>query len=439
MSKLEIRQAWVASSSGALEFRHTTAQLEFIVNGTCLTRNENIWSQSVQDGVTVPTYPLALWLLNSWWRLLYEPLPPKGLPAIDWRMAHEIGAANHGIVWPKIIFASDSQTIQIWASHFDPGPLQSVRYINGLPRGESISISEFKNSVFDFISVVDCKLGAVGISNSDLSELVKIIQEEQEDDHQSKYRRLEAIMGFDPDECPPDAMIYASELGCKIGLSTLDELAPLYGKRATAAPLREIEQFASSDGVIGQPTFTRLEYPPSPTGHRPAWQSAVNDARTIRAQIGNERCPINTHGLYELLGIASNDMDKWSPHVRRSVSVGIPLTSDKIKFVPRKSHPISKRFELSRYIGDINYVNMGNWFTTTDLRTHRQKYQRAFAAEFLCPIVGLTDYLNNDFSDEAIDEASEYFDVSQQTINSLLANNHLIEKPFTYDELPYRI
>lgn len=446
MSGLEIRQTWVGSDAGAPEFRHTTAQLECIVNGICLTRNENIWSRSVQDGVTVPTYPLALWFLNSWWRLLYEPLPPKpprglpGLPpAMDWRMAHEMGAANHGIVWPKIIFASDGQTIQIWASPFDPGPLQSVRYLHGLPQCESISIAEFKNAVFDFISVVDNRLGAVSIGGTALSELVRIIQAEQDDAYQSKYRRLEAMMGFDPDECPPDVMAYASELGSKVGLSTLDELAPLYGKMAAAEPLREIEQFAASDGVIGQATFTRLEYPASPTGHRPAWQSAVNDARALRTQIGNERGPIDTRRLYDLLGVASSDIAKWSPHARRSVSVGIPLASDKIKFIPRKSHPISKRFELSRYIADINYVNRGNWLTTTDLSTHRQKYQRAFAAEFLCPIAGLTDFMHDDVSDEAMDEASEYFDVSQQTIHSLLTNNHLVERPFIYDEFPYRI
>ena len=246
-------------------------------------------------------------------------------------------------------------------------------------------------------------------------------------------------MGFDPDECPLDAMIYASELESKVGLSTLGELAPLYGKRATTEPLREIEQFISSGGVVGQPTFNRVGRHVLPTCHRPAWQSAVNDARTIRSQIGNERGPIDTTRLYELLGIASKDIEKWAPHTRRSVSVGIPISSGKIKFVPRKSHPISKRFELSRYIGDINYVNRGNWYATTELSTHRQKYQRAFAAEFLCPISGLTEYLNNDFSDEAIDEASEYFDVSQQTINSLLANNHITEKPIIHDELPYRI
>lgn len=168
------------------------------------------------------------------------------------------------------------------------------------------------------------------------------------------------------------------------------------------------------------------------------WKVAVDNARELRGEIGNADDPIDTNTLFELLGVAFSDINKWDPMGRSSVSVGIPTDDKNIKFVPRKKHPISKRFELSRYVGDFIYTGSNQWLTNTDLGTSRQKYQRAFAAEFLCPINGLIEFLKNDFSDEAIEDAALHFCVSEKTISSLLANNHYIEYQ-SMNESPYYI
>ncbi|MDS4041931.1 MAG: hypothetical protein RKP20_12225 [Candidatus Competibacter sp.] len=435
MRMFEVRQSWISIEGGEPEFHHTMAQLEIFVNGCNLTRNENIWSQSVHDSVIVSTYPLALWILQSWWRLLYEPLPPHGTPVNDWRMAHELGAANYGFVWPKIIFVSDSKNIQIWAIPSDGGSQQSVRYLNGLNPPASISIPEFRDSILDFLSTTNNRLNSLRFPHSDLSELLKIILDEQRDEASSTYRKLEAVMGFDPDECPSSTMNYALQLRQNYGEETLMELAPVYGKAA----LKPIEQFISAEGVFGKPSFTIWHEAKQIKSVLAPWKMAVKDAQRIRKQVGNENGLIKTEVLFDLLGVASEDVRKWEPTNRASVSVGIPMNShQQIKFVPRKRHPISKRFELSRYIGDYLYAGKNLWLTNTDLGTARQRYQRAFAAEFLCPIDGLIEFLQNDFSDEAIDDAADYFDVSQQMITSLLANNHVIEK-IPQDEIPYEI
>ena len=117
---IDFHQSWSSVGSGAPEIAKTLAQLEIRVGDLNLTRNENIFSQSIQDYVVVSTYPLALWMLHNWWRLLYEPLPTWGKPDVSWRMAPELGAANQGFVWPKILFASDGKNIQVWSSPSDP-------------------------------------------------------------------------------------------------------------------------------------------------------------------------------------------------------------------------------------------------------------------------------------------------------------------------------
>jgi Zn-dependent peptidase ImmA (M78 family) len=63
------------------------------------------------------------------------------------------------------------------------------------------------------------------------------------------------------------------------------------------------------------------------------------------------------------------------------------------------------------------------WLPVTDTGTARQKTQRAFAIEFLCPFVALDEYLQRDFSEEAVEDAGEYFGVSDLAVRSHLANH----------------
>ena len=438
IKKIDFRQSWSSIGSGTHEIANTLAQLEIYVENYNLTRNENIFSQSIQNHVIVSSYPLALWMLQNWWRLLYEPLPASNKPDISWRMAHELGAANHGFVWPKILFASDSLNMQIWSSPSEVSCQQSVRYINGLNLPVSINISEFRQALFGFISTVENRLEALGSGSNNLSLLFSIVKEEEQIEDSRIYRKLEALMGFDPDECSPDVMEDAIKLYRKYGDGTLLELAPVYGKIGQEKPLKHIEKFIGAPGVYGKPRFYIEQKANNTCPNSAPWTVAVDNARELRSKIGNINNPISTDALFELLGIASSDIDKWEPMGRSSVSVGIPTDDQTIKFVPRKKHPISKRFELSRYVGDFIQTGENQWLTNTDLYTYRQRYQRAFAAEFLCPINGLVSFLASDFSNEAIEDAAEHFSVSEQTISSLLANNNYIERK-SINETPYHI
>ena len=86
------------------------------------------------------------------------------------------------------------------------------------------------------------------------------------------------------------------------------------------------------------------------------------------------------------------------------------------------------RFELSRILGDaiINPSSNEEWLVASDYNSTRQKSQRAFAAELLCPIGSLDTFLDGDYSAENQEEAARHYNVSLQTINSLLVNNRLI-------------
>ncbi|MCP4402968.1 MAG: hypothetical protein GY801_37400 [bacterium] len=147
-------------------------------------------------------------------------------------MAHELGAADRGFVWPQIIFASDCDMMQVWAGLLNDNDNQSVRYLNGLETPAFITLADFQRAAEDFINTVLSRLDAQGCPHTNLANLWQLILEDSSDRESAKYRCLEAKMGYDPDECPEELIDKALELEKKMGRahslnlprSTVDQL-----------------------------------------------------------------------------------------------------------------------------------------------------------------------------------------------------------------------
>ena len=249
MSLFKFTHEWASAGQDIPEIYYTMTNLALHVGDINLMQNEDVWAKTIRDAVLVSSYPLAMWLAASWWRLNFETLSAS--PSIDWRMAHEMGAANHGFVWPKVLFASDREFMQIWAAPSNANSQQSVRYLNGLDRAAFVKLTDFQRSVETFITSVLNRLDAVDCHNTDLWQLWQLIQEDRADLQRSNYRRLEAELGYDPDECSEIMMIKAQILEKQMGTETFSELAPIYGRVIGDSPLTAIEQIINSPGLIG--------------------------------------------------------------------------------------------------------------------------------------------------------------------------------------------
>lgn len=429
MAKFELHHEWIdAQYDDISEFSQTMVALRIRSDSVNLTEHKSVFSKELQEEVIVSAYPLATWLAHSWWRLLYEPLPLK-FPSADWRMTHEMGAINHGFVWPRIALISDSEYIHIFAKSNNVDK-HSVCYVNGLDSPSSISIDDFKVRLSSFINGVVGRLDNKSIKSSDLHLLWEAVQEEQNDAQSHSYRKLEAQMGYDPDDCPEALMDKVLALQSQMGESTLSELIPTYGEKSVSKDsIQYLNGLIEIEGIEGKPDLPKLESNQNNSSVMP-WQRAIKAARELRKALDNVDEKIEYGALFELLGIAKTESKNWqASQNKRNFSLAIPVEQQKLKFLPRKSHPLTKRFELARFLGDYiySYTNAGShWLTNTDLSTARQKYQRAFAAEFLCPIESLKSILQDNFSDSAIEEAASYFEVSEKTVTALLQNNHVI-------------
>lgn len=423
MSELRFDVDWLSTSDTDRVLRDTSARLTIQVQDACLTRNLDTWSRTVRDSVLVSAYPLAMWLATFWWRLNFEPLPAIGSqPDLDWRIAHELAAANHGYVWPSVVLASDGESVTFWAQQTD-SPQQSVNYLCNLNVPQTVALTEFQQRATDFIESVIRRAAAMGHAQTDLSGLWSLIREDMNDPRQKTLRMLEARMGFEPEECPDGRLKQAMDLQSVAGTGAMAELAPVFGKGSGTAGMIQLDQLRVATGLRGVPQISR--YPALTTQDGTAsWQQGVKAARQLRAELGHAQAPITNQQLLDLLGLTPRQIESWQPTGKPAVGVVKPLDKGQVAYLPRKRHPLSKRFEWARLVGaHLLAEQPDHWQVESDLSTATQKRQRAFAAEFLCPIEALAGFLEGDFSESAIEDAAERFAVSETTVTSLLANN----------------
>ncbi|MCX2865168.1 hypothetical protein OOZ63_25390 [Paucibacter sp. PLA-PC-4] len=283
------------------------------------------------------------------------------------------------------------------------------------------------------------RLDARELAGTDLAHLWAILQEDLADPEAARRRKLEAELGFDPEECQAEMLNAALQWKEQIGDLALSELAPAVSSSGHSADLATLGELADADGIIGSPTIR-----PDDINHLKQgapWERAVHDARALRRRIGNVANPMPSRELHELLGLSSDGLGNWSPPVGRSpAAVAIPTHRDHLKFVPRKRNVVGQRFELARFLGEYLRPSdeVERWLASTDLSTSRQKYQRAFAAELLCPLDSLLSFLDGDLSSYAIEEAAANFDVSEQVVTNLLLNNGVIHHHWA-QHLPYQM
>lgn len=98
--------------------------------------------------------------------------------------------------------------------------------------------------------------------------------------------------------------------------------------------------------------------------------------------------------------------------------------SGKMGCVVLRSQWETGRLELARLLGDrLTNGLKERLLPATRTYTYRQKLQRAFAAELLCPFAMLEEKLAGDYSSEAREDAAHDFMVSERTVTTLLVNH----------------
>ncbi len=413
----------------------TTTNLKIMLEGICVTRNADTWSETTSDGVLVSAHPLAAWLASSWWRLHHEVVPclQEATPPVDWRLRHEMAAANHGYVWPLLMFTTDRRVMNVQAKPFPANTERSFRYLTGLPAPAAIPVPAFTEACRNFIEAVLARLDAAGHTDSDLKHHWETIVAELKDPLETRKRRVEAQFGFDPEECPPKLLSELMDVEADKGEDVIAELAAVRSLRngGGALPIRELFELP---GVVLEPELPEL---PAPSPELSPSLRARLDAAALRRVVGAGDGHLKDSVLVEMLGVDARTLDGAHVNDRRPAAIAGRIDENRVRFVARKRHPSARRFELARLIGgclDTIFRDGNQWLASTDAATARQKYQRAFAAEFLCPFDSLAAFMDGDHSEAAIEDAAVEFGVGERTVSAQLATVPIPDPPiFDYD------
>lgn len=403
----------------------TSANIELHISGNNATENINRDSKTIKKRVYVSLYPFALWLARSWWRLLYEnSTPDKESPAYAfWRMAHDLTSAGEGFAWPDLEFFSDGHSMQVrnYQTNYRVAP---INYIH--PFTAAIPLPDFVQTSRRLIEVVIDRLHEFHLPNTELHATWKAVLQEYENDRAKEERIWEARLGLDPGAADSQCIQAIIDKSHQVGSDSLSEVIAGIGATNSATlalALRQVEQ-RLENGVVGSFQLSRL----GSIRHdaiRP-WDIGYALASAVRSECNFTNDTISNTDLASLLGL--DEASFFAASESRDMSLASFAADNSAKFSFQRGASAARRFSAARIIADRLQSTDGNmWLSATHSSTFRQKVQRAFAGELLCPVESLKNFIGRDkITVELLDEAAEYFHVNTLVPVLQLHNKHLL-------------
>ena len=431
---------WENPIHGSPEVAATAAEISVMCGHRNATMAYDKWARSTREEVFLSAYPLALWLAESWWRLQWEPAPiPPLHRTTSWRMAHEMPAAGHGFLWPSLTFFSDGDFVEIICSPSEIDSQEPLRYLSNF--NVSVPLDTFEGVLSNFIDTVLARLYSMRESNSDLKNLWQWVLEERADTYLSFRRQLEARLGYDMEEAPEGLLNDIHKMAANAGNGAIAEIASGVADGDPVSTFATVQELAKTQGVQGKievPKNVQQKLKKIRRGKNVPWERGRQLANMARRNWNLNGDIVADKHLLEILQISETTFGKFSPPNQQRLPLGLSIKkegSEQLNFLFRARQNSSRRFEAARFLADwLMESEHDLWFPATDAKTARQKVQRAFAAEFLCPIESLTEFLNTDFSEDKIEDAAAHFAVSSWTILSHLVNHGKLSRDFiTWD------
>jgi hypothetical protein len=417
----------------------TEGSLEILANNVCLTQNVSDWLSSCVNGTMISAKPFSEWICGSWWRLLYEPMPSiMGEPSVKWRMAHDMTSIGSGYAWPVIRFSADGELVYITSQQQNDQNkfTQPILYI-GAPR-QRISLKDTESSFSSFVENTIERLVGLEKYSSSLAELWKTIKGEKSQPETALYRKIEALIGFDPDEASKDLMQHFSKMLERMPEHTVLEIASACSINEEGKSDESVSEFCSmmKKGVEGR--IEKFSVNIHRDSFHTPWEYGSVLAGKLRSELDFNKPRLETSNLCDLFSITQKQLRDTPPagnyfslSIKKNQVVNINFAKDSIAYTA------GRRFQLARLLGAIVSENDSldkTYIPITACKTWKQKVQRAFATEFLCPIKDLMKFIKDRnrgrVTQNIVDSAAKYFIVSPRTVIHNLRNNREI----TYDD-----
>lgn len=400
------------------------AEVRLHVAGRNLTSYDDYW-ESVAEPIrhnflSVSTYPLALWAVGNWWRLTAES------SVIDndssWKRAHNLDAAEYGYMLPPLtISESDGKTILLSQKAENYSPAKPHVFITEL--AERISLGETEEMLKSLIHSTITQLHNHKLFDSELETNWREVLSEINDPDVALYRKVEAQLGYDPDEAQVDLMKSFFDLHPLVGDEAWDELANARQQRALGEYIDFIRtSFSADTQSVSNVSEIRTLFSKLPMQQGSLHSLTRKLANILRTNLNLS--PMDTVSDDCLSHLLGSDVEKIYRESRCSSPFGWAFHKggNAYNIHLSEKYKYSQRFELCRFLLEFIRNNSPQNFIASKSRTFRQKLQRSFAAHFLCPVDGIRQFLNDDYSTNAIEEAARHFNAFSSVISNQLKN-----------------
>lgn len=394
-----------------------------------LTEGFDYFLNTYRRGPLVSGYHAAEWLAWNWWRLRWEPRSA----APDWHIAHRMTAIGEGYVWPILEVWSDGVRTTL-ISHPSAQPdAKPFRYVGARPT--IVPSTLFEAAVDEFLPRVIGRLRDEGVAETNLDRLWRDVLAERVDPDVAKRRRLEALMGRDPDAVTDDAVEdLLADVG-RLGEGAIDEVAAEKARpkqidldalsaRGFEAAAEAFGFKASTRDVLTLQPEVRLPRPID----GPAWKLGSEAAGAVRQQERLKDEAISDRKLAEMSGTKLTALTA-KKRGEAGLSFALDDRNGRGSRIVLPGHlKTNRRFALARLLGDRLMNRSGALHPATHAYTYRQKAQRSFAAELLAPFEVVDDMMGGDSSEERQQIVADHFSVSPMVINTLLKNHGRLER-----------
>ena len=433
MGDLCIKISRSTFDDGPVLERAAFGRLEVSIGNRLLTllldRDESCPSSQLSTGPFVSGYHLAEWFAIHWWRLRWEPGSRyMNNSTYTWDLSHRMSDIGGGYLWPNIMFDCDGHLFEVVSSKTidDSAPIE---YLGS--DTTHVPARVWEDAVDRFVTDVLSLLGTAQVHDTELHAIWHELGEERSDAALTAFRRTEALLGFDVDEGSEahiEAVLGDAE---ELGTEAVNELATGAGEERTSASdirnLSETAGFAANpeDGVSFSPSDLPdvLQW-----GRVAAWRIGKQLARFVRRQAGLPDGPVNNQVLAGLAGTSHCAVE--------NCETSGPITwvfapgGTRGRIVLRSSWLSGRRFDMARVVGDrvfsmVNCVSTEPLSPATSSYSYRQKAQRSFAAELLCPWHAIEDDFEAGFDDADIERVAAQFQVSERVVENVLDNNRM--------------
>ena len=417
---------WIrGSGSSASAFSTGALRISAGADNEVLTEVEDTIACTVRPHVYLPVSELAEWLLINWWRLRWEPRPEN--PSGSWLDAHSVAAIGGGNAWPGLEFSSDGDYIHLRMEAEAHTDAAGIRYLTSASL--DIPASSFERAVDRFLAQVQERASASRDTSSTIQELADELRRERESTELARVCRWQAIAGVDPGAAPKEWIEAVARLQSNVGASGAEECLAILGQVTGGLDgvSQELDAMRASETCVDLGFKNDVSDRPV-LGSEPPWELAERAALGFRAKLGLQG-PLEDSAFQDLLGVR---FPLPRPAAGSAAVFGAMVEDgwpDRGRTVVRSPRVVSQRFELARVIGCALLDRDDALLPVTNSHTALQKYERAFAAEFLCPWVELDAFTDDrGLDNETIDDAADHFRVSPLLVTSSLVNKRKVPR-----------